>query len=396
MSQELSDLIILAGGKGSRIRRYLKNKPKPLIKIGNTSILEKILYQFCKYEFRKIFIICGYKGEQIFKKFNNTFLNFNKIICLKENKPMGTAGFINKNIKIFTPTFYVVNADSYCDFNFEKFKKIKLNNSYGKIILTKNKSYNSNKKLNNLNILKNKVIDKNYNNNLMNAGIYFLKSKCFNINTKNEFLSLEDDIISPLINKKKILGFRSNNFFLDIGTPANLKKAKTLFDKNFTKPAIFLDRDGTINEDIGYLHKFRDFKLKKNILKFLKYLSKKKVYLFIVTNQAGIGKKIFTMKQFINFQKKFKHFFSNHNIYFDEVIFCPYHINAKIKKYKKKSLYRKPGNLMVESILKRWNINKSKSIFIGDRKKDKLCAKKSNIKFFYYRYDLYRSIKKLI
>lgn len=396
MPQELSDLIILAGGRGSRIKCYLKNKPKPLIKIGNTSILEKILYQFCKYEFRKIFIICGYKGKQIIKKFNNQLMNFNEIICLKENKPMGTAGFIKKNIKIFTPTFYVVNADSYCDFDFEKFKKIKLNNSLGKIILTKNKSYNSNNKLNNLNILKNKVIYENYNNNFMNAGIYFLKNKCFNLNTKNENLSIENDIILPLIKKKKILGFKSNKFFLDIGTPSNLKKAKTLFDKNFTKPAIFLDRDGTINEDIGYLHEFRDFKLKKNILKLLKYLSKRKVYLFIVTNQAGIGKKIFTLKQFINFQKEFKHFFSNHNIYFDEVIFCPYHIDAKIKKYKKKSLYRKPGNLMVESILKRWNINKRKSLFIGDKKKDQLCAKKSNLKFFYYHNNLDRTIKKLI
>ena len=58
------------------------------------------------------------------------------------------------------------------------------------------------------------------------------------------------------------------------------------------KPGIFLDRDGTINEDYGYVHDFNEFKLKKNILKTLKYLKNKKVYFFIVTNQAGIAKKI--------------------------------------------------------------------------------------------------------
>jgi len=396
MKSNIHDLIILAGGKGTRIKKYLKNLPKPLLKINNTTILNKIILQVCKYRFKNIFILTGFKSEKIFKKFNNKIVNFNKIKCISEKKLMGTGGSIKKNLNKFTNSFYVMNADSYCDFDFVKFQNLNVSNSLGKIVLTKNYNYHDNKKLSQLRISKNhKVQISNSKNNLMNAGIYFLKKKCFSQKIKNiKYFSLEDEILLPLIKKSHILGFKTKNFFLDIGTPKNLKKANNLFKKNLTKPAIFLDRDGTINEDHGYVHDFKKFKLKKNMLKTLKYLNKKKVYFFIVTNQAGIGKKKFTLKKFHTFHLKFKEFFSKYNIYFDYVAFCPFHENALDLKYRKRSNFRKPGNLMIKNILKQFNVDIKNSIFIGDSKKDFLCAKKSNIKFLYYSNKIFQQIQR--
>ena len=396
MNFKVYDLIILAGGKGTRIKKYLNNNPKPLIKIDTSSILDKILFQVCKYQFRRIFILTGYKSEKIFKKFNNKLINFNKITCIREKKLLGTGGYIKKNLNQFTKSFYVMNADSYCDFDYYKFKDLKISNAYGKIILTKNNDYKSNKKLSNLIIDKNnKVKLSNKKNGLMNAGIYFFKRKCFEQKViNNSHISLEDEIILPLIKDNKILGLQNKNFFLDIGTPKNLLRAKNLFKKNLLKPGIFLDRDGTINEDYGYVHDFNKFKLKKNILKTLKYLKNKKVYFFIVTNQAGIAKKKFTLNEFNIFHAKFKNFFSKEKIYFDYVAFCPFHKDALLLKYKKKSNYRKPGNLMVKFIVKNFYVDLKKSIFIGDSKKDYLCAKKSNLKFIYYSKNIIQEIKK--
>ena len=75
----------------------------------------------------------------MFKKFHTKYINFNQIICLKEKEAMGTGGYIKKNIKKFTPNFYVVIADSFCDFNLFKFVIIVLGSSLGKIVLTRNK-----------------------------------------------------------------------------------------------------------------------------------------------------------------------------------------------------------------------------------------------------------------
>ena len=60
--------------------------------------------------------------------------------------------------------------------------------------------------------------------------------------------------------------------------------------KYLPRPAVFLDRDGTINYDYGYVYKFSEFKFRPYVIKGLKYLSKKKYFIFIITNQAGVAK----------------------------------------------------------------------------------------------------------
>ena len=86
------DLVILAGGKGSRIKNFLHNKPKPMLKFNNIYFLQYIINNFSKYHFKKIYILTGYKSDIIFKNFHNKTFNFTKIICLKEKKLMGTGG----------------------------------------------------------------------------------------------------------------------------------------------------------------------------------------------------------------------------------------------------------------------------------------------------------------
>ena len=83
----------------------------------------------------------------------------------------------------------------------------------------------------------------------------------------------------------------------------------------------------------------------------MKYLAKK-VWVFIVTNQAGIAKGHFTESDFINLHLKLKKNLLKQNIYIDEVKYCPYHPNAIISKYRKNSSLRKPNNLMIKQILK--------------------------------------------
>ena len=72
------------------------------------------------------------------------------------------------------------------------------------------------------------------------------------------------------------------------------------------KPAAFLDRDGTINYDYGYIYKFSEFKFRPHVIKGLQYLSKKKYLLFIVTNQAGIAKGKFKLHDLIKLNNQLK------------------------------------------------------------------------------------------
>ena len=73
-----NDLIILAGGRGLRLKKYTKKIPKPLLKVNKISMIENILNQFSRYDFNKIYILTGYKGNLIKKKFTKRFLTLMK------------------------------------------------------------------------------------------------------------------------------------------------------------------------------------------------------------------------------------------------------------------------------------------------------------------------------
>lgn len=259
--------------------------------------------------------------------------------------------------------------------------------------MIKNNIYKQNKKLSNLNIDKNKFIVSRAKSKLMNSGIYLFKKNILN-HIKNKRQSLEEEVLPKLIEQKKIKGILSANYFIDIGTKQNLKLAKKQFNKKFYKPAIFLDRDGVINKDLDHVYKIKDFKYTKNIFTALKRLSN--YYIFIITNQAGIAKGLYTENDFFKLHAKIKGDLIKKNIYINEVKFCPHHPNGIIKKYTKNCLCRKPGTLMINEIFNNWNINLKKSLMIGDRISDMLCAKNSNLKFQFVQKNIETQIKNFI
>ena len=161
------------------------------------------------------------------------------------------------------------------------------------------------------------------------------------------------------------------------------------------RAAVFLDRDGTINYDKGYTYLFSKFKFRPYVIKGLQYLTKKKYLIFIVTNQAGIGKGKFKLKDFLILNKQLINFFKKKKINISGIEYCPYHPNATIKKYKKKTNFRKPGNLMIKKIFKKWDISIKKSFMLGDKPTDKSAAKKSNLYFEYVGKNFYKQIKKI-
>ena len=377
------DIVILAGGRGQRLSGYLNGYPKPMVKINNIHFLDYLLFKILRYFPSNIYIIAGYKGNLIKKKYHNKKINISKIKVVVEKNLKGTGGALYMVKKFIKNDFFVINGDSIFDINFYDFiKKFNRKKYIGSIALTKNHNYLDNKKLTSLNLKKNsQIFFANHNrHSLMNGGVYFFR-KMFLKYIQNKKLSLENEIIPNLINKKKMSGKIYNKFFLDIGTPKNFKKAKKYF-KSFYRPAIFLDRDGTLNHDKkGYTHKLKDLRLIKRTVNFL--INKKNYYLFIVTNQAGIAKKKFTLIDFYNFQKNLYILLAKQNIYIDDMKFCPHHKEALIKKYKVSCKCRKPNTKMIDDLLKQWPIIKNKSFMIGDSEKDYIASKKSNLKFIY-------------
>lgn len=163
------------------------------------------------------------------------------------------------------------------------------------------------------------------------------------------------------------------------------KKKTDIIDKKklkkMSRPAIFLDRDGVINEDLGYVYKKEDFIWRKHIFKFIKKYNDKKYYVFIVTNQSGIGRGYYTEKDLKKLHMWMLKKFQDKGCKIDRIYFSPYYRYSKNKKYRSKVKMRKPNIGMILEAKKDFNINIKNSILIGDSISDKLTAIKSGMKY---------------
>ena len=120
----MHDLVILAGGKGSRIKKYLNNGPKPLVKFNNIYFLDYLLFSLSKYNFENIYIMAGYKGHMIKKIYDKQFINLSKIRVIIEKKQLDTAGCLSLLKSKIKNDFFVTNGDTIFDVNLFDLKKI--------------------------------------------------------------------------------------------------------------------------------------------------------------------------------------------------------------------------------------------------------------------------------
>jgi D-glycero-D-manno-heptose 1,7-bisphosphate phosphatase len=169
--------------------------------------------------------------------------------------------------------------------------------------------------------------------------------------------------------------------------------------KKKTKIA-FLDRDGVLNNkniNGGYIGVIENFKWIKGAKKAIKFLKNNGYKVIIVTNQSGVARGYFTIKDVYKVHRHLKNQLKMIDTFVDQIYFCPYHIDGVVKKYKKKSNLRKPNNGMFKLVEKKLNIDKENSFMVGDQKTDLEFASKSRIRgFLFNKENLYSFVKKII
>ncbi len=391
------DVAILVGGKGSRLNKITKKTPKPLIKIDKKKFLDHLLIKLARYKFKNIYLLCSYKKNLFYKFYNNKRIHKSIIKCIDEGKPKGTGGALYKIKNKISRKFIVLNGDTFFNINYQNLINTNLKNNYTCIAIIKTKSFKYNKKVTNLKISKSGALNfSKRKTNLMNGGIYLFNKKIFRFIKKGN-LSLENDIFNQIINKKKAMGIIFKEKFIDIGTPKKLSFIKK--NSNYLKnKAVFLDRDGVINKELGYILSYKKFKFLKGVKKAIKYINNKNHLVIVITNQAAVGKSLLNEKKLLNIHKKMEHSLWNFNrSHIDDIFYSPYYKNSNIKRFRKNKYDRKPNPGMIFKAIKKWNIDKNNSFFIGDKISDKLAASKVKIKFYYKKnVPLYDQIKKII
>ncbi|MBN8547719.1 MAG: nucleotidyltransferase family protein [Deltaproteobacteria bacterium] len=225
--------VILAGGLGTRLRGVVSDRPKVLAEVNGRPFLEYLLDQVIETGIRKVVLCTGYMAEQIEDLFGDNYRSL-QISYSREQALLGTAGALRFALpKVTTDTVFVMNGDSYCEFDFEVFaaqhfastakasillKKIDSIQRYGQVHVDSNNRIMS-------------FEEKGLNDGVgwINAGIYLLSTSLLREVPLGRNVSLEREIFPTWIGKEFYGVPQESGAFIDIGTPSSLIQAQQMF-----------------------------------------------------------------------------------------------------------------------------------------------------------------------
>jgi NDP-sugar pyrophosphorylase family protein len=229
-------IVIIAGGLGSRLGKLTRKTPKALIKIDKKPFIYYQLNQLSKQGFKKVVICVGYLGDKI-KKYigNDKKFNLNIQYSFDNKKLLGTAGCIRKAIPLLEDNFFVTYGDTYLPVNFKNIQK-SFEKQNAKALITVYKNYN---KLGSSNVCfkgKNIFYKKNSKLKKMNFIEYGVSVFSKEIFTETKFKKLSDlsSILSLLSKRKKLNYYVVKKRFYEIGSYSGLKETENYFLKKKT------------------------------------------------------------------------------------------------------------------------------------------------------------------
>lgn len=137
-----------------------------------------------------------------------------------------------------------------------------------------------------------------------------------------------------------------------------------------TTPALFLDRDGVINNDYGYVHRKENFEFKSGIFELVSTANLAGFFCIVITNQAGIGRGLYSVNDLLILSNWMCGEFKNKSARVDAIYFSPFHPTEGKGAYLRAEDTRKPGPGMFKEASKDLKIDLSKSVMVGDKYSD--------------------------
>jgi len=146
------------------------------------------------------------------------------------------------------------------------------------------------------------------------------------------------------------------------------------------KPAVFIDRDGTMNEQMGYINHISRFVLLPGVAEAIGILNRNKYISIVVSNQSGVARGYFPIELVEEVHANMRALLEKEKATVDGIFFCPHHPNGIVPEYSQACECRKPGTAFIQKACERFGIDLAKSYMIGDRYLDIELAHRSNLK----------------
>ena len=386
-------VVIMAGGKGTRISSVVEDIPKPLIPIEGKPVLEREIECLRNQGFTDLIITVSHMSDQIINYFGDGSKFGVSIEYYVEKEPLGNAGALFRIKDKLSDTFLLLNADSIFDVDFNRFVEYHFKKGGLVTLFTHPNSHPYDSGLifvdNNKSVIKwlSKEDERPmWYKNRVNAGLHVIDKSILDVEIATEKVDLDRQLLKPLQGTGKMFAYDSPEYVKDMGTPdryysvcddykKGVVNAKNLKNK---QKAIFLDRDGTINKYVGFLRNIDDFELIDGVAEAIKIINSSGYLAIVVTNQPVIARGEVTYQQLDEIHNKMETLLGNKGAYLDAIYFCPHHphkgYEGEIPELKFDCECRKPKPGMLLKAAEDFNIDLSKSWMIGDDDNDVLAG----------------------
>lgn len=397
-------VVLMAGGRGTRISELFPNIPKPLIPINNTPVLEREIISLRDQGFTDIILTIGYMAEKIKYYFGDGSKLGVNISYFVEEKPLGNAGalfFLD-----LKEDFLLLNADAVFDVDFNRM--VEFHKKHGGLVTLfthpNSHPYDSGLIVAGENGEVEKWLAKEderpeYYKNRVNAGLHVISPRALELSgTKKEDIGdgkkvdLDRQILKPLCGTGKMFCYDSPEYVKDMGTPERFRAVEEDYRKGVVsaknlknkQKAIFLDRDGTINKYVGFLRKEEEFELLPGVADAVRKINQSGFLAIVVTNQPVIARGEVTFEGLDTIHNKMETLLGKEGAYLDAIYFCPHHphkgYEGEVAELKIECDCRKPKPGMLIKAAEDFNINLSQSFMVGDGENDIKAGKAAGCK----------------
>jgi D,D-heptose 1,7-bisphosphate phosphatase len=373
----------------ARLGEITRAVPKPLLDIGNgMTFLDFAIEQVARQGFDDIVLLAGHLGHLVEERYQGRSFGAATVRVFVEPEPLGTAGALLSTRTVLQPRFLMLNGDSFFDTNLRSLaaeavasdceavlglRQVPDASRYGAVDLSGNRITGFREKE-----------ASNTGPAVINAGMYVLNRTIIE-RIASLPCSIESDVFPALAVAGKLHGFVRDGYFVDIGLPETLEQGRRELLALRHRPAAFLDRDGVINVDHGYVHRPDQMHWIPGVKSAVRRLNDLGFRVVIVTNQAGIAHGYYREEDMHALHAWIQDQLFADGAFIDAFYYSPYHPEAKLEQYRQSHIDRKPGPGMLLRAISGLDIDVAGSFLVGDKDSDIEAAHAAGIPGFLFR-----------
>lgn len=377
--------VILVGGKGTRLGELTRATPKPLMDIGGGRVfLDLLIENVARQGFDRILLLAGHFGEQIRSRFEGRCVRGASIAVAIEPEPKGTGGALKWSRDMLDQSFLVLNGDTYFDIRYRALEAA-LNEEPDALAVLALRQVEDAARYGSVELdgarigrFREKVATERPASGLVNGGVYLMRREAIDFLPEGAS-SLEADLFPDLASEGRLIGTPRSGYFIDIGLPETLSQARSDLPGVIRRPALFLDRDGVVNIDHGYVHEWSRMDFSDGLAETIGAFNEAGWLVFVVTNQAGVAHGYYDENAVDLLHEQIRDWLAGRGAHIDAFYYCPYHPRAAIEAYRADHPDRKPRAGMLLRALAEWPVIQNLSFLIGDRETDLAAAREAGV-----------------